>query len=66
MQRPSSRREAQQQGARRIFVVRIIVNDLSLSARLPDFLFADVALDHAPESVTAEFKFSGGQLLLDL
>jgi hypothetical protein len=31
-----------------------------------DFSFADVTLHDAPERVTAEFKFPGGQLLLNI
>jgi hypothetical protein len=56
VQGPSTRRETEQQRTRRIFVVGIVLDQLSICARLSDFLFADIPLDYTPESVTAEFK----------
>src|SRR5260370_41589289 len=65
MQWPSSRRETQEQGARGILVLGIILDHLGLRARLTNLLFADIALHHAPASVTTEFKLPSGQLLLN-
>ena len=66
MQGPSTRRETEQQRTRRIFIFGIVLNHLSIYARLSNLLFADVPLDCAPERVTAEFKFSRGKLPPDL
>ncbi len=62
MQGQSSRRETEQQRTRRIFILGIVLNQLSICARLSNFLFADVPLDYTPESVATEFKFAGGKL----
>ena len=65
-QGPSRHRNAEQQAARRILVVRAILDDFGTGSDLPDFLFAEVSLDCAPEGVPAEFKLSRRQLLPDL
>lgn len=65
MQRASSRGEAQQQRARRILVLRIILDDLGLRTRRADFLLADVPFHHPAEGVAAEIKFARRQLPLD-
>jgi len=66
MQWPSSRRETQQQRTRRIFVFRVILDHFRFCAGIANFLFADVSFNRSSKSVTAEFKFSSRQLLLDL
>jgi len=62
VQGPSTRRETEQQRTWRIFVVGIVLDQLSSCARLPNFLFADVPLDYTPEGVATEFKFASGKL----
>ena len=65
MQRSSSGAETQQQRARLILVLRIILDDLGLRARVADFLLADVAFNRASKGVAAEFKFARRDLPLD-
>jgi hypothetical protein len=62
VQGPSTRRETEQQRTRRIFILGIVLNRLSICARLSNFLFADVPLDYTPESVATKFKLASGKL----
>ena len=62
MQRSSSGGEAQQQCARRILVLRIILDDLGVHTSVAYFLLADVAFHHPAKGVAAEIKFTRRQL----
>src|SRR6266481_5783283 len=62
----SSGGEAKQQRAGRIFVFRVVLNDLGLCAGLADLLLADVALHGPTEGVSAEFKLACHQLPSDV
>jgi len=44
------------------YLFGIVLNQLSICARLSKFLFDDVPLDYMAESVATEFKFAGGKL----
>ena len=62
MQRTTGYGESEQQAARRIFIIGVILNDCGLCAGLPDFGIADIALDSALEGMAAELEFSSGKL----
>src|SRR3990170_2516198 len=62
MQRASSHGETQQQGARRIFVVGIMLDDLGQHTGFANFLLADVSFNRAVESGAGELEVAGGEL----
>jgi hypothetical protein len=66
MQWASSFCETQQQGARRILVVGIILDDLGPHTGFANFLLADVPFNRAVKRMLAELEQAGGQLLLYL
>ena len=45
--------------------MRVLFNHACVYPGLLDFLFADIPLDRALESVAAEFELSRGQLIAD-
>ena len=46
--------------------MRVLFNHACAHPGLSDFLFADIPLNRAPESVAAEFELSRGQLIANL
>jgi hypothetical protein len=59
MQRPSSPGKTQQQGAGRIFILRVVFDYLRADSRLANFLLGDIPLHNASKCMPAEFIFSG-------
>jgi hypothetical protein len=60
VQRTSGYREAEQQAAWSILIIRIIFDDGGIPAGFPDFLFADISFHNPSKSVAAELKLSQG------
>ena len=57
--------ESEKQTARRIFVIGVVFDDLSLSPSLSDLLLADIAFDSPLEGMTTEFKLALHKLPTD-
>jgi hypothetical protein len=66
VQRPSTGREPKQQRARRVFVLGIIFDNLGVSARLANFLFADIPFHHTSEGMTTELELPSSELTLNI
>ena len=66
MEWASSESEAEQQGAGRVFVVGIVLDQFRARARFLDFKGADVSFDHAFQGVTAQYEIPIGKLSANL
>jgi len=65
VERTALESKSKEQATGRILVVRIVLDDLRCLTCVHDLFVADVPLDCATESVTAEFEFPHGKLSSD-